>query len=212
MIQISTFTFNSFGVNTYLLYDETKECLIVDPASQYTQEEQELSGFIEANGLKPVRMINTHAHIDHILGNTFVCEKYNLKPEAHFAGLKFYEVAPSSGSVFGISVGKVIMPVDFLKEGDIVKIGNFSLKVLYTPGHADGSICLVNDEGSFVITGDVLFQESIGRTDLPTGNLDKLLESIRLKLFILPDQYIVYPGHGPTTTIGFEKRNNPFIS
>jgi len=157
-------------------------------------------------------MINTHAHIDHILGNTFVCEKYNLKPEAHIAGLKFYEIAPASGSVFGISVGKVIMPVDFLKEGDIVKIGNFSLKVLYTPGHADGSICLVNEEGSFVITGDVLFRESIGRTDLPTGNLDKLLESIRLKLFTLPDQYIVYPGHGPTTTIGFEKRNNPFIS
>jgi glyoxylase-like metal-dependent hydrolase (beta-lactamase superfamily II) len=212
MIQISTFTFNSFGVNTYLLYDETNECLIIDPACQYTQEEQELSDFIEANRLKPVRMINTHAHIDHILGNTFVCEKYNLKPEAHIAGLKFYEIAPSSGSVFGISVGKVIMPVDFLKEGDIVKIGNFSLKVLYTPGHADGSICLVNDEDSFVITGDVLFQESIGRTDLPTGNLDKLLESIRLKLFTLPDQYIVYPGHGPTTTIGFEKRNNPFIS
>jgi hydroxyacylglutathione hydrolase len=212
MIQISTFTFNSFGVNTYLLYDETNECLIIDPACQYTQEEQELSGFMEANGLKPVRMINTHPHIDHILGNTFVCEKYNLKPEAHIAGLKFYEIAPSSGSVFGISVGKVIMPVDFLKEGDIVKTGNFSLKVLYTPGHADGSICLVNDEGSFVITGDVLFRESIGRTDLPTGNLDKLLESIRLKLFTLPDQYIVYPGHGPTTTIGFEKRNNPFIS
>jgi len=212
MIQISTFAFNSFGVNTYLLYDETNECLIIDPASQYTQEEQELSDFIEANRLKPVRMINTHAHIDHILGNTFVCEKYNLKPEAHIAGLKFYEIAPASGSVFGISVGKVIMPVDFLEEGDIVKIGNFSLKVLYTPGHADGSICLVNEEGSFVITGDVLFRESIGRTDLPTGNLDKLLESIRLKLFTLPDQYIVYPGHGPTTTIGFEKRNNPFIS
>jgi hydroxyacylglutathione hydrolase len=212
MLGISTFIFNAFGVNTYLLYDETGECVIIDPACQYPHEEQELSGFIEANGLKPVRMINTHAHIDHILGNTFVCEKYNLKPEAHIAGLKFYEVAPSSGSVFGISVGKIMTPTDFLKEGDIINISNSSLKILYTPGHADGSICLLNDIDGYVITGDVLFRESIGRTDLPTGNLDTLLESIRLKLFTLPDRYIVYPGHGPTTTIGFEKRNNPFIS
>jgi hydroxyacylglutathione hydrolase len=212
MLRVSTFIFNSFGVNTYLLYDETCECVIIDPACQYPQEEQELSGFIEANGLKPVRMINTHAHVDHILGNTFVCKKYNLKPEAHIAGLKFYEIAPSSGSVFGISVGKVAVPTDLLKEGDIVIFGNSSLKVLYTPGHADGSICLVNDIDGYVITGDVLFRESIGRTDLPTGNLDLLLESIRFKLFTLPDQYIVYPGHGPTSTIGFEKRNNPFIS
>jgi hydroxyacylglutathione hydrolase len=212
MIKISTFIFNSFGVNTYVLYDESRKCLIVDPACEYPQEEEELSGFIEANSLKPVRLINTHAHIDHILGNTFVCEKYNLKPEAHEAGLKFYDNAVASGSVFGIRVGKVITPTDFLKEGDVVKFGNTTLSILYTPGHADGSICLVCDKDSFVITGDVLFQESIGRTDLPTGNLDRLLESIRLKLFTLPDQFIVYPGHGPTTTIGFEKRNNPFIS
>lgn len=195
-----------------MLYDESRECLIVDPACEYPQEEDELSRFIESNDLKPVRMINTHAHIDHILGNTFVTEKYNLKPEAHAAGLRFYDNAVASGHVFGISVGKVITPVDFLKEGDLVKFGNSTLSILYTPGHADGSICLVCDKDNFVITGDVLFQESIGRTDLPTGNLDRLLESIRLKLFTLPDQYVVYPGHGPTTTIGFEKRNNPFIS
>ena len=212
MLQISTFVFNSFGVNTYLLFDETCECLIIDPACQHPHEEQELSGFIEKNGLKPVRMINTHAHIDHILGNTFVGRKYNLKPEAHRAGIKFFEIAPSSGSVFGISVGKVDIPADFLDEGDVVKFGNSSLNILYTPGHADGSICLVDDLNGFVITGDVLFQESIGRTDLPTGNLDTLLNSIRLKLFTLPDHFVVYPGHGPTTTIGFEKRNNPFIS
>jgi len=212
MLQVSTFIFNSFGVNTYLLYDESRECLIIDPACQDHQEEKELSGFIEANGLKPVRMINTHAHIDHILGNTFVCEKYNIKPEAHKASLKFFETASASGSVFGISVGTVIMPALFVGESDVVKIGDSLLKVVYTPGHADGSICLINDKDGFVITGDVLFRESIGRTDLPTGNLDTLLESILLKLFTLPDKYIVYPGHGPATTIGFEKRNNPFIN
>ncbi|MEI6749089.1 MAG: MBL fold metallo-hydrolase [Bacteroidales bacterium] len=212
MLQISTFIFNSFGVNTYVVYDESHECLIIDPACQFQQEEQELSGFIEEKGLKPVRMINTHAHIDHILGNTFVCERYNLKPEAHSAGLKFYETAQTSGSVFGMNVGHVILPSDFLKEGDCVEFGKSTMKILYTPGHADGSICLVSDKENFVITGDVLFQESIGRTDLPTGNLDRLLESIRTKLFSLPDQCIVYPGHGPTTTIGFEKRNNPFIN
>jgi hydroxyacylglutathione hydrolase len=212
MVKISTFTFNSFGENTYVIYDASCECVIIDPGCEFPQEEEELSGFIESNGLKPVRMINTHAHIDHILGNTFVCEKYNLKPEAHMAGIKFYETARASGSVFGIKVGKVIIPADFLKEGDLVKFGNTILKVFYTPGHADGSICFVNDEDGFVITGDVLFQESIGRTDLPTGNLDRLLESIQLKLFTLPDSYVVYPGHGPTTTIGHEKRNNPFIN
>jgi hydroxyacylglutathione hydrolase len=212
MIEISTFIFNSFGVNTYVLYDESLECLIIDPGCESPREEEELSRFIKANELKPVRMINTHAHIDHILGNTYVCEKYNLKPESHMAGLRFYENAAVSGSIFGISIRKVIMPTNFLNEGDLVNFGNSALKICYTPGHADGSICLVCDMGSFVITGDVLFQESIGRTDLPTGNLDKLLESIRLKLFILPDHYTVYPGHGPTTTIGYEKRNNPFIN
>jgi glyoxylase-like metal-dependent hydrolase (beta-lactamase superfamily II) len=212
MLTITTFIFNSFEENTYVISDESRECIIVDPGCQDLQEEEELSGFILAKGLNPVRLINTHGHIDHILGNTFVFEKYKLKPEAHAAGIKFYETAQASGSVFGINVGKVIIPASFLKEGDTIKIGNSALDILYTPGHANGSICLVSTYDSFVITGDVLFRESIGRTDLPTGNLDQLLESIRLKLFALPDQYIVYPGHGPITTIGFEKRNNPFIN
>lgn len=212
MLTIRSFIFNSFGVNTYVLYDESHECIIIDPACQYPDEEDQLSGFIGANNLKPVRLINTHTHIDHILGNTYIAEKYNLLPETHAAAVVFLETANQAGAAFGVQIERVIFPVNFLGDGDTVKFGNSSLRVLYTPGHAAGSICLVSDADSFVITGDVLFQESIGRTDLPTGDLDLLLASIREKLFTLPDQFKVYPGHGAATTIGFERRNNPFIS
>ena len=210
MLTIRSFIFNSFGVNTYVLYDKSQECIIIDPACQYHDEEDELAGFIKANNLKPVRLINTHTHIDHILGNAFICEKFNLLPETHAAAVVFLETVGTAGSAYGIQIGKVIFPVTFLGDGDTVKFGNSSLRVLYTPGHAAGSICLVSDTDSFVITGDVLFQESIGRTDLPTGDLDLLLTSIREKLFTLPDSFKVYPGHGPATSIGFERINNPF--
>jgi hydroxyacylglutathione hydrolase len=212
MLTIRSFIFNSFGVNTYVLYDESLECIIIDPACQDPDEEDELSGFIAANKLRPVRLMNTHAHIDHILGNAFICEKYNLLPEAHADSVVFLETARQAGAAFGVRIEKVIFPKNFLSDGDTVKFGNSSLRILYTPGHAAGSICLVCDADNFVITGDVLFKESIGRTDLPTGDLDQLLASIREKLFTLPDSFKVYPGHGPATSIGFERRNNPFIS
>ncbi|HEX7411451.1 MAG TPA: MBL fold metallo-hydrolase [Bacteroidales bacterium] len=212
MLTIRSFVFNSFGVNTYVLYDESRECIIIDPACQYPDEEDELAGFIGANNLNPVRLINTHTHIDHILGNTFISEKYNLIPETHSDAVIFLDTAQQAGAAFGVKIEKVIFPVKFLGDGDTVKFGNSLLRVLYTPGHAAGSICLVSDADSFVVTGDVLFQESIGRTDLPTGDLDLLLASIREKLFTLPDSFKVYPGHGPATSIGFERRNNPFIS
>jgi glyoxylase-like metal-dependent hydrolase (beta-lactamase superfamily II) len=123
----------------------------------------------------------------------------------------FWETASEFGSVFGIKVENMITPVNFIEEGDILHYGNSSLEVLYTPGHADGSVCLVNHTDRYVIAGDVLFRDSIGRTDLPTGNFDILYKSITTKLFTLPDDYVVYPGHGPETTIGYEKQNNPFL-
>lgn len=212
MLTIRPFIFNSFGVNTYVLYDESLECIIIDPACEDPDEEAQLAGFIGANKLKPVRLINTHTHIDHILGNAFISEKYDLLPEMHADAVIFLETARQAGAAFGVRIEKVIFPVNFLKDGDIVSFGNSSLRILFTPGHAAGSICLVCDAESFVITGDVLFQESIGRTDLPTGDLDQLLASIREKLFTLPDSFKVYPGHGPATSIGFERCNNPFIS
>lgn len=203
--------FNSFGVNTYILSDNSGKCLIVDPACSGVQEENRLASVISDNNLQPVAMINTHFHIDHILGNTFVCKTYNLSPQCHAQSKLLWESASDYGLAFGFKIENLITPADFLNEGDTVHFGNSAIQVLYTPGHADGSICLVNHNEGYVITGDVLFRDSIGRTDLPTGNYDTLLESITGKLFTLPEAYKVYPGHGPETTIGYEKVNNPFI-
>ncbi len=209
--KVSRFVFNSFGVNTYILTDSSGKCLIIDPACQSGQEESSLSDFISANHLQPVGMLNTHFHIDHIVGNTFICNLYNLRPQCHKNSKMFWETAVEFGSVFGIKVENLITPVDFIEEGDTISFGASEIQVLYTPGHADGSVCLVNHAERYVIAGDVLFRDSIGRTDLPTGNFDLLYRSITTKLFTLPDDYIVYPGHGPETSIGYEKLNNPFL-
>lgn len=211
MKNLERFVFNSFGVNTYVLTDPSGQCIIVDPACQDINEERELSDFITAQQLTPVAMVNTHYHIDHIVGNAFVCGKYGLTPLCHVASKFLWEGAEIYGEAFGIRLNNTFIPATFLKEGDLLSFGSQSLTVLYTPGHADGSICLVNYDERYVISGDVLFRDSIGRTDLPSGNFDTLHESIMTKLFTLPDDYKVFPGHGPETTIGYEKLNNPFL-
>lgn len=212
MIQkVKRFVFNSFGVNTYVLSDDSGKCLLVDPACQYHEEETELLGYITGNHLNPVSMVNTHFHIDHIVGNTFICKTFNLRPQCHKSSRLLWETAAEFGAAFGIKFENLIIPSDFVNEGDIISYGDSSVEVLYTPGHADGSICLVNHAERYVIAGDVLFLDSIGRTDLPTGSFDVLYQSITTKLFTLPDDYIVYPGHGPETSIGYEKMNNPFL-
>lgn len=208
---LNRLVFNSFGVNTYILSDDTGKCLIVDPACQYHGEETELLGFITGNHLTPVGMVNTHYHVDHIVGNTLVCNTFKLSPRCHRSSKMFWETAAEFGSVFGIKVENLIIPTDFIEEGDVIPFGESSVEVLYTPGHADGSVCLVNHAERYVISGDLLFRDSIGRTDLPTGNFDTLYRNITTKLFSLPDDYTVYPGHGPETTIGYEKLNNPFL-
>ena len=209
---ITRFVFNSFGVNTYILKDDNGKCLIIDPACQYESEERELLDYIASNHLKPVGMVNTHFHVDHIVGNTMICKTFHLKPQCHKNCKMFWETAAEFGAVFGIKLENLIIPFDFIEEGDIITFGNSSVEVLYTPGHADGSICLVNHAERYVVSGDVLFRDSIGRTDLPTGDFDTLYSSITTKLFSLPDDYIVYPGHGPETSIGYEKLNNPFLN
>ena len=209
---ITRFVFNSFGVNTYILKDDNGKCLIIDPACQYESEESELLDYIASNHLKPVGMVNTHFHVDHIVGNTMICKTFHLKPQCHKNCKMFWETAAEFGAVFGIKLENLIIPFDFIEEGDIITFGNSSVEVLYTPGHADGSICLVNHAERYVVSGDVLFRDSIGRTDLPTGDFDTLYSSITTKLFSLPDDYIVYPGHGPETSIGYEKLNNPFLN
>lgn len=212
MINFQRFTFNDFQVNTYLLWDETKECLIVDAACYSEEEQKSLSAFINSNNLKPVKFVNTHNHIDHILGNPFVKKQYNIPLYSHKAGDLFIRMAQSSGTIFGIQVKETVSPEHYVEEGDILTFGNSELKIIYTPGHADGSICLYAAEEKTLIAGDVLFQGGIGRTDLPTGNFDLLDKNIREKLYALEDNVRVLPGHGPETTIGEEKVSNPFIT
>lgn len=211
MISIRTLTFNLFGTNTYVLYDETGECILIDPACSKPSEEEELSKFIHSKNLTPVAQIATHYHIDHVLGMKFVKSKYGLAPTAHPDGKIFWENSSRVGSEYGFNGDLVIAPDFFINEGDVVKFGNSELRILDTPGHAAGSVCLVNDDQRFVIAGDVLFYGSIGRTDLPTGDFDLLLDSIKNKLFTLNDNFIVYPGHGQKTTIGMERLHNPFF-
>ncbi len=211
MTEIKRFTFNPFQVNTYLLWDETKECAIVDPGCYDEKEKSAITDFIEKEGLKPVVLVNTHSHIDHIVGNEFISEKYNLEITAHEAGKRFAENAHQNAFVYGFSGVGFLTPQKHLEEGDKVTFGSSELEVLDTPGHADGSICLVNHKDKFVIAGDVLFMQGIGRTDLPSGNYDLLLKNIKEKLFTLDNDYTVYPGHGPETTIGMEKNSNPFL-
>ncbi|RLD56337.1 MAG: MBL fold metallo-hydrolase [Bacteroidetes bacterium] len=211
MITIDKFALNPFQMNTYVLSDETKECVIIDPGSYEPQEEDLLNRFLNSENLKPVRMVFTHCHVDHVLGTNFIANTYNLKPEIHEAGLPFYENGHDHAKTYGFQMDKLVEPGQFIKDGDIIKFGNSEIKVVYTPGHADGSICFIGDKDKFVITGDVLFKDSIGRTDFPTGDFDVLMKSIHEKLFTLPDDYTVYCGHGPETSIGYEKVNNPFI-
>jgi glyoxylase-like metal-dependent hydrolase (beta-lactamase superfamily II) len=211
MIEIKKFVFSAFGVNGFVLFDETGECILVDTACVSNEEKKQLETFIAEKHLTPAMLVNTHLHVDHVLGNNYLCGKYNIGFYAHKDGLPLLEMAPQYSAMFGFNIESVIGPTEFLEEGDVVKFGNSKLKVIYTPGHADGSICLISDANKFVITGDVLFANSIGRTDLPTGDFELLRNSIYQKLFTLPGEYQVLPGHGPETTIGHEKLNNPFL-
>ena len=210
-IHIQSFTFNPFQENTYLLYDESKQCLIIDPGCSNSAERKQLIDFVEEKSLLPVRLLNTHCHIDHILGNKFVSDTYKLDLEANKNDLRTLEAGRVSAEIFGIEYEESPLPKVFLEEGDVIQFGESQLEIVFTPGHSAGSICFYNRQQKFIIGGDVLFYQSIGRTDLPGGNHAQLLESIRTKLFTLPDDFTVYPGHGPSTTIGFEKMHNPFL-
>jgi glyoxylase-like metal-dependent hydrolase (beta-lactamase superfamily II) len=211
MIQIKSFVFNPFYENTYVLFDDTRECIIVDPGCYEKHEEEELSGFISTHQLKPVMLVNTHCHIDHVLGNNFVCGKYNLLPVIHKIEVQLLEAAPVYGANWGVAMHASPLPKKFIDDGGFIGFGNSELKILFTPGHSPGSICLHSAAQKFVVSGDVLFRQSIGRTDLPGGDFDTLIDSIRGKLFPLDDSTVVYSGHGPQTTIGEEKKYNPFV-
>lgn len=198
-------------VNTYLLWDETKEAVVVDAACYEESEKEEFKEFITRNNLKLVRNLTTHCHIDHVLGNEFISDQFGVNPEYHEDSAFYFDTAREIGYSFGFTLGRIPDVKWYFENGDKIKWGNSTLEVLFTPGHAQGHVCFYQPEDGFVITGDVLFKDTIGRTDLPGGNFDLLMKSIRTKLFTLPENTVVYPGHGPETEIGYEMRNNPFI-
>lgn len=211
MIKVKVFTFSPIQENTYVLYNEHKKAIIIDPGCYFPAEQEQLLQFIETTGLEVVQLLNTHCHLDHVFGNKWVYETFKTPLHIHPDEEPMLKMAPLSGEKWGLPFENYHGPLQYLHEGDTILLGNDALKVILAPGHSPASICFYSEFDSFLIGGDVLFRESIGRTDLPGGNHEKLLTSIREQLFTLPNDVKVYPGHGLTTTIGHEKRHNPFL-
>jgi glyoxylase-like metal-dependent hydrolase (beta-lactamase superfamily II) len=211
MFHIKSFIFSPIQENTYLLYNENKECIIIDPGCYFEEEKEQIKTFIEHHHLIPLILLNTHCHLDHVFGNKFIFDTYQLKPHIHILEKDLLAYAPVSGVMYDMPFDHYEGEVTYLEEGQEIYVGNDTLKVLFTPGHSPGSISFYCEKDNFLISGDVLFKNSIGRTDLPGGNQTTLLESIRNKLFTLPEETIVYSGHGQPTHIGIEKKTNPFF-
>ena len=212
MLNVQTFEFNPFQENTYVLFDETKECVIVDPGCFVDQERKELTDFIEAQDLSVKMLLNTHCHIDHVLGNYFVKEKYKTKLYIHPKDEPVLKAVKVYAPNYGFATYTEAEVDTYLEEGDTIVFGNQQFIVLFVPGHSPGHVAFYNADQKTLIAGDVLFKNSVGRTDLPGGDHATLINSIHQKLFTLPNDVIVYPGHGPETTIGFERRTNPFCA
>jgi len=205
------FQFNVFAENTYILYNDTGEAAIVDPGCSNTEEYKLVADFIKSKGLKPVLLLNTHGHIDHILGNHFVYSEYGLAPLVHKNDLFLLYKLGEIAAFYGIDAIPSPEPLRFIEEGEKITWGDITLEVIFAPGHSPGSVCFYNAAEKKLWGGDVLFRESIGRTDLPGGDYDTLEKNILTKLFVLPDEVEVFSGHGIPTTIGHEKRYNPFV-
>jgi len=211
MLKIKSFVFSPIQENTYLLYDEFNNCAIIDPGCYFDDEKEQLVGFVQKSGLKPKMLLNTHCHLDHVFGNKYIAETYRLVAQIHEKEKAVLEFAPASGLMYNMPFDNYTGDFIFLKEGDKIVIGQDELLVIEAPGHSPGHICFYCAKQHFLIGGDVLFNRSIGRTDLPGGNHEQLIKNIKEKLFVLPDETIVYSGHGPATTIGEEKLYNPYL-
>lgn len=212
MLTIHFFEFSPIAENTYVLQNEAGDCLIIDPGCYHSGEEAQLKAYIESTNLRPVQLLNTHCHLDHVFGNRFVYETYKLPLHLHPLEEKVLAYAPEAGNRWGMPFRNYDGPLHFIKGGDKIMLGEDELLVIEAPGHSPGHVCFYCEKQQFLIGGDVLFRRSIGRTDLPGGNHQQLLTSIRDHIFVLPDAVRVYPGHGTSTTIGFEKRENPFLN
>ena len=211
MLYVKVFLFNPVQENTYLIYNEEKECIIIDPGCYYENEQEDLAGFIEGNRLKPVLLLNTHCHLDHVFGNKFISQKYDLILHIHPLEKKMLELAPASGLMWNLPFDNYQGELEYLVPGRPLNLGNDEIQVLFTPGHSPGSVSFYSPGNGFVISGDVLFRESIGRTDLPGGDFSVLSHSIIDQLYSLPGETVVYSGHGPSTSIDWEKTHNAYV-
>ncbi len=212
MLKIKSFVFSPIQENTYILSNELKQCAIIDPGCYFDEEKETLRAYITESGLTPQMLLNTHCHLDHVFGNKWVADTYGLALRIHATEKAVLDFAPTSGLMYNMPFDNYAGEFKYLKEGDMISLGDDQLEVIFAPGHSPGHVCFYCARQQFMISGDVLFNRSIGRTDLPGGNHGQLIRSIREKLFVLPDETIVYSGHGERTTIGEEKRENPFLS
>ncbi|HTA26478.1 MAG TPA: MBL fold metallo-hydrolase [Bacteroidia bacterium] len=205
------FEFNAFSENTYIIYNDAKEAAIIDPGCSTPEECDKLAGFIRFEGLKPVLLLNTHCHIDHVLGNHFVYKEYGLAPLLHRNELTVLHSLSTVAAFYGVEATPSPEPLRFIEEHEKIQLGDITLEVIYAPGHSPGGVCFYSANDKKLWGGDVLFRESIGRTDLPGGDYDTLEKNILTKIFTLPDDVEVFSGHGIPTTIGYEKKFNPFV-
>lgn len=213
MLKVQTFTFNPFGENTYVISGDSGQCAIVDPGCMTKGEQDELVNYITSNNLTPVRLLLTHLHVDHIIGNSFVCQTYALKPEGHVNDEVIYNNTQEYGKMLGLTLLEAPPTLGrYIDDGEIIVLDGTEIKVIQVPGHSPGSVCFYAPAEAFIIVGDVLFSGSVGRTDLWGGDADTLLNGIKNRLFVLPEETIVYCGHGPSTSIGNEKKTNPFFT
>ncbi len=211
MLKIKSFVFSPIQENTYLLFNEFNNCIIIDPGCYFDAEKEQLTQFIKQSGLLPKMLLNTHCHLDHVFGNKYIAETYILTPQINPKEKAVLDFAPTSGLMYNLPFDNYTGDFIFLKEGDTILMDKDKLTVIEAPGHSPGHICFYCKAQNFLIGGDVLFNRSIGRTDLPGGNHEQLIKNIKEKLFVLPDETVVYSGHGPATTIGEEKRENPYL-
>lgn len=210
-MQIKIFTFNPFMENTYVLFDETKKAVIIDPGCHNKKERAEIFDFIQSQDLKPVKLLNTHCHIDHVLGNAFIQNTYDIPLWYHKEEDPILKAVPTYAGNYGFPHFQESSADHYISDGETIKFGNQTLVAICVPGHSPGHLVFYHEPSKICIGGDTLFQGSIGRTDLPGGDPDTLLHSIKERLFSLPNEVVVFPGHGPETTIGVEKIRNPFV-
>jgi glyoxylase-like metal-dependent hydrolase (beta-lactamase superfamily II) len=211
MITIQDFCFSAFQENTYVLYNELKEAIIIDPGCYTRIEEKILSDFIRKENLKPILLLNTHCHLDHVFGNNYVSETYGLTAHIHPNEQIVLDRLPEAAAKWGAPTEAYKGAIQYIHEGEMIQFGSDSFKVLLTPGHSPGSVCFYHVEQDFMIGGDLIFKDGVGRTDLPGANPLDLIKSIREQIFPLPDSLTIYSGHGPATTWGREKEHNPYI-